>query len=253
MKGLICCIILVGIDSMIDGNTYVIIANGPFLARTIIQEIIKDKIILALDGAVNQLLHWQMQPDIVLGDFDSIYADNFQAIQPSCQIIYTPDQNNTDLEKAIAYCDQLDSVKAIHIMCATGGRMDHDYHHMRLLQALYDPQRPIFLHTEYQSIFFVRDYNYIKIKGQQGDYCGIFGAPRAHMRCHYGLAYGNEADYFLYAGHESSSNQIIGDKGACIDIVGEALIMHPPMYKTQRQFFELPRVEQLRLLLQDAC
>ena len=52
---------------------FIIIANGPFLARDIIIEAIQDRQILALDGAADKLLTLSISPHIILGDFDSIH------------------------------------------------------------------------------------------------------------------------------------------------------------------------------------
>ena len=256
---------------------YLIVANGPFIAKSILQEIAGNKILVALDGAADQLRERGMNPDIIIGDLDSIddLAYYRQSYQPICWdpvnfkalsslilskkklLIQATDQNNTDLQKAIQFCDQM-SIKpeAIHIVCALGGRIDHEQSNQRDLRTFYQPHRPIFLHTEYQSLFFTSAIKNLQIKGLHQDYCGIFGSPWAKMNVHYGLVYdgalpASHDGYELFSSHDSSSNQIVGNRGALVDIEGHALIVQPPMFHAQRKFIAKSRCEQLQELLND--
>jgi len=248
---------------MMDTNTYLIAADGPFLSKSLIAEASQNKCIIALDSAANQLANRGFKPDIILGDLDfddekaaeqlwGIQKTSLQPYQGKNGVLIVPakNKNYTDLEKAVHFCDQ-NNADAIHILCATGGRMDHDQTNIRLLEAAYSPDRSIFLHTAYQTLLFIRDQKQFIITGKEGDYCGIFGIPQAVMFCHYGLAYGTGKNYALYAGHDSSANQIVGSLGACLDIQGSALIAHPPMYEAQRTFSAASYKEQLLILLND--
>lgn len=226
---------------------YLVVANGPFLPKSIILEAAKDAKIIALDGAVHQLIHLGIKPHIVLGDFDSI---NLPFKAPEITLIPIKDQNQTDLQKALKYALQ-QGATSIHIVCALGGRMDHNQANLCAIQNEYTKHCPIYLHSEYQTAWIAEDETII-IRGMRYDYCGLFGAPTATMSVkNGGLEYGGPEPYELSSQQYSSSNRIIGHDNAVVEITGRALIIHPPMLQAQRIFSQKSRAEQLAELLQE--
>lgn len=210
---------------------YLIVANGPFLSASIIIEASQGACIIALDGAANKLARLGIKPDIILGDFDSFQEEDcFKEVEK----IMLPDQNFTDFQKSVKFA--MKEATSIHVVCALGGRLDHDQANIRSLQSEYSENCPIYLHNETQTMTFVRNKT-IMILGNHGDYCGLFGMPEAIMTVkNNGLAYASEKPYHLTLEKYSSSNRLVGDAGAIIDIKGSALIVNPPMFATQREF-----------------
>lgn len=197
-----------------------------------IDEVAENAIIIALDGATDPLMAFDIKPDIILGDLDSISA---QAQHSGIQLISIHDQNLTDLQKGIRWAKQ--NATSIHVVCALGGRMDHELSNMQTLLSEYSLDCPIYLYNEYQTLFVAKNQE-VMIQGLLGDYCGFFGAPEASMSVkNGGLAYGGETPYFLSQTQWSSSNQLIGNQGAVVEINGSAFIVHPPMLKAQRDAF----------------
>ena len=146
-------------------DDFLIIANGPFIAKHMLIEALRNKRSVALDGAVNKLREHSIKPDVILGDFDSINKDsralygihlpaaseNPYVGNESVLIVPALDQNFTDLEKAICYCDD-QGAKSITIICASGGREDH-YEGLRLaLKDSYKPTRKMIVHSDYGSM-----------------------------------------------------------------------------------------------------
>lgn len=203
---------------------YLIVANGPFLPKSIIAEAAQDACIIALDGAANKLMRLDIRPDIILGDFDSFQEEESLSSVKKIKLL---DQNFTDLQKALKFA--MRDATLIHVVCALGGRMDHEQANIRSLHSEYSANCPIYLHNEVQTLEFVRD-NTIHIKGMHHDYCGLFGMPEAIMMVkNAGLEYGSDAPYHLSLTQFSSSNRLVGDAGAIVEIQGEALIAHPLM------------------------
>jgi len=209
---------------------YLIVANGPFLAKAIIQEAAENACIIALDGAANKLVHLGIRPNIILGDFDS-FQEEFDIFNGIKKVLVS-DQNFTDLQKAIKFA--MKDATSIHIVCALGGRLDHEQANIRTLQSEYSASCPIYLHNDYQTMTFVRNQT-ILIAGNHHDYCGLFGMPKATMTVkNAGLEYGGEKPFFLSMSNFSVSNRLIGNQGAIVEIVGDALIVNPPMLVAQR-------------------
>lgn len=218
---------------------YVIVANGPFLAAPLMQAVTRHACVIALDGAANQLARLHLIPDLILGDFDSFQEE--EVLTPILKIQLL-DQDLTDFQKAIHFAmydapsHGFKLATEIHIVCATGGRFDHDQANIRTLKAAYNPACPMYLHNESQTLTFARNET-IHIQGKHHDHCGIFGMPEAIMIVkNGGLEYGSTTPYPLTLTQFSTSNRLIGDVGAIVEIQGEALIAHPSFFYRQNSF-----------------
>ena len=101
----------------------VIVANGNFPTHHKPINILKKaKTIIACDGAADTLIDHNINPNIIIGDLDSLskeVKDNFQG-----QIINTIDQSEYDLRKAINYIHS-EGIQSVVILGATGKREDH--------------------------------------------------------------------------------------------------------------------------------
>lgn len=247
-------------------TAFLIIANGPFVARDIIIEAAKGKKIIALDGASVKLNKLNIKPDIILGDFDSMHHSEREALgieklfhdlqendlpyQTKDNITIVPAKNQllTDLMKALDYADQQHATE-ITLICATGGRMDHHEGAMRILRSHYKTNRPIILLTEQHGIRFVKNED-IKIEGIPGDKCGILAYPKAVMSST-GLEF-EAIDLALEFGlSENICNSLIAET-ATIHIEGEALVIMPPLLLAQREWMKKTLKEQYEVLLREA-
>ncbi len=216
-------------------SEYVIIADGPFLDKSRIQSVIQNRHIIALDGAANQLRKLSITPHVILGDFDSIDAcsqtywgikNTFHKLslqdepyQGNHHVLIVPaaDQNLTDLEKGIAYCDKHGATQ-ITLLCAAGGREDLHEGMKIALRTAYRRQRPIWVHTTHQTLRYVENES-ITFYGHSGDYCGFVAVNQ-------GLC---STDGLLYPCHDlpySVCNRLQG-KSATIHVKGGALLIMP--------------------------
>lgn len=234
---------------------FIIVANGQFLVREIIQEAMRGKIIIALDGAADRLLKLGMLPHIIVGDFDSINKNTWgirEQHEPhigthGVKIIPSQDQNFTDLTKAIRYCD-IQGAASITLVCATGQRLDHHESAVRALRAEYKKERPMMLHTEQQSLRFAKNET-VFLQGRVGDKCGIVAFPAGSFSSQ-GLEY--DVDHFaLNFGFTESTCNALREPKASVQIQGEALLIMPPLLKAQRAFMQNTEVERLQLQLRD--
>lgn len=214
-------------------SLWTIVANGSPLSIEELQERTNNRKTVYLDGAVNCLKSLNLYPDCILGDFDSIddlaywgvikerslpYIGNF-----GVSIIPAEDQNHTDLEKGILYCDSK-GADSIQIVQATGGRMDHLLGNLGLLKKYHRPNRELILLTENEQIHFLRDQE-ISIEGGIGGPCAILGYPEANITTS-GLAY-NSSSYLVKLGMQESICNAINEHKASISVEGEALVILP--------------------------
>lgn len=234
-------------------NKFLIVANGPFLPQSIIHELAEGRTVVALDGACNKLAKIGILPQVILGDFDSINAHEAllwgikelhdeitETSQPyygnhGIMIVPQKDQNYTDLEKAIKYCD-LQGAISIDIICALGGRVDQTLSNLRVLRSLYKKDRSIHLHSETQTMIFACNES-VEIHGKVGDYCGIVAFPEGSFTSQ-GLRYNGNAYQLRFGYSESTSNQL-ADSIAYVEVQGETLIIHPGRLKSQRAMMDV--------------
>ncbi len=104
----------------------VIIANGEETKQEIIKnELIDDPTIIAVDGGLLLCKKLNIIPHYILGDFDSIPVKIIEEYDSS-KLILRPNQNLTDLQKALEFASSLNPRK-IKIFAATGKRTDHTF------------------------------------------------------------------------------------------------------------------------------
>ena len=111
----------------------VILANGVFPQHEKPSSILSSAgTVICTDGSANYLEALSLKPHVIIGDLDSLKdKDSFEGL-----IVNDPNQNNTDLEKAIEFCI-MNAQKEIVILGAVGGRDDMSYANIQLLFKYY--------------------------------------------------------------------------------------------------------------------
>tara|TARA_B110000116_G_C16736702_1_gene536403 strand:+ start:671 stop:1300 length:630 start_codon:yes stop_codon:yes gene_type:complete len=101
----------------------ILLANGKFPEHKIpLDIIIESKNIICLDGAVNNLVKYNLEPSIIIGDLDSI---DFNLKKRYSEIIIeVHDQSKNDLVKGLDWLD-VRKYSEVTILGATGTREDH--------------------------------------------------------------------------------------------------------------------------------
>lgn len=120
-----------------------IIANGEACSFELLGELLEwSPLVIVLDSAINRVLELGIKVDVLLGDFDilrndseitllneqnikrAINLDKIREEQYPIEIVHTPDQDKTDLEKAFEYLIEK-GFPAVNVVWATGRRADH--------------------------------------------------------------------------------------------------------------------------------
>lgn len=102
-----------------------ILANGDPPSEALARRLALDHdLLLATDGAAHRAAGLGLTPDILCGDFDSVRLDVARAEFPKAEFVPTPDQEASDLEKAIRVARERGAAR-ITIIGAGGGRVDH--------------------------------------------------------------------------------------------------------------------------------
>ena len=109
-----------------DQEPALIIANGESCSAELLGQLLEwSPIVVVLDSAITRVLELGIKVDVLLGDFDRNFnAEKYKDSQYPIEIVYTPNQNKTDLEKAFDYLIE-QKIPAVNVVWATGRRADH--------------------------------------------------------------------------------------------------------------------------------
>ena len=99
----------------------VLVAGNRPLESNVI-EMAKDAFVIAADAGADRLLKYNIIPDQVIGDLDSI-SDNAATKLEEC-IVPNKDMKKTDLEKAVDFAFEKGATE-VTIVGWSGGRIDH--------------------------------------------------------------------------------------------------------------------------------
>ncbi len=136
-----------------DQEPALIIANGASCSQELLRELLEwSPLIVVLDAAIERVLELNIKIDVLLGDFDNGFdADKYSQCQFPIEIVHTPDQNKTDLEKAFDYLIAR-KIPAVNVIWATGKRADHSISNMTNI-VRYKDQLKIVLFDDHSRIF----------------------------------------------------------------------------------------------------
>jgi thiamine pyrophosphokinase len=103
-----------------------IIANGESCSTELLGQLLEwSPFVVVLDSAIHRVMSLGIKIDVLLGDFDrEINLDEIKQNQYPIEIIHTPDQDKTDLEKAFDFLIER-GFPAVNVVWATGRRADH--------------------------------------------------------------------------------------------------------------------------------
>jgi thiamine pyrophosphokinase len=109
-----------------DQEPALIIANGAECSAELMGQLLEwSPLVIVLDNAIDRVLDLGIKIDVLLGDFDDDFnPEVYLERQFPLEIVHTPDQEKTDLEKAFDYLIER-GIPAANVIWATGRRADH--------------------------------------------------------------------------------------------------------------------------------
>jgi len=130
----------------------VLVANGPISwteASAIVATAAKP--LIAADGGANHLGRIGLRPDAVIGDLDSI-SPGIRKFIGEERMIHRPDQDRTDLDKALGYAFDELGLTRLTVLGATGGRLDHAVGNLGLLARMALGDRLVFVAADHRIL-----------------------------------------------------------------------------------------------------
>jgi len=204
-----------------------IFANGELSdlnkARLLPQQ--EDYIICA-DGGTRHALALDLQPNLVIGDMDSLKKGEWQNLEMAGIPIelYPHDKNETDLELAILRAIEL-APKEILVIAALGGRLDHTLGNLALLSDV----RLLAFNTRFddgvEEIFFCREQ--LQVYGRSGDLLSLIPWGEPVQSCQtQGLRWSLNRETLYPDKTRGISNEMLGDIATISIESGLLLIIH---------------------------
>lgn len=135
-----------------------LIANGESCQFELLGQLLEwSPVVVVLDSAIWRVLDFGIKIDVLLGDFDQaadgrdMDLDAVRARQYPLEVVHTPDQDKTDLEKGVEYLIER-GFPAVNIIWATGRRADHSLTNMTNIVRYKDQIRIVML-DDHSKIF----------------------------------------------------------------------------------------------------
>lgn len=140
-----------------DQEPALIIANGAACDAELLGQLLEwSPIVVVLDSAMERVVELGIKVDVLLGDFDNGFdVEHYKQSQYPIEIVHTPDQNKTDLEKAFDYLIQR-KVPAVNVVWATGKRADHTMTNITSI-VQYRNSLKIVLFDDHSKIFLLNE------------------------------------------------------------------------------------------------
>lgn len=138
-----------------DQEPALIIANGAACSYELMGQLLEwSPLVVVLDNAIDRVLELGIKADVLLGDFDNGFdAESYRNKQYPLEIVYTPDQEKTDLDKAFDYLIER-KIPAANVIWATGRRADHTITNLTNI-ARYRDMLKIVILDDYSKVFLL--------------------------------------------------------------------------------------------------
>lgn len=163
--------------------------------------------LVCADGGANSALKFDVIPDCIIGDLDSIRPEVYDYYYDKCEIIKIDRQNDTDVEKCIKHAVKKHCDEAL-LIGATGDRLDHSFCNLELVFKYFKDISIKILHQKSLLTAFSGKVNLNTVKGETISLYGIDSKTRVRSR---GLKYPLKNVALPFGKKESTSNVATGN------------------------------------------
>ncbi len=188
----------------------IVLANGQPLPEKIfnyLESIGYNKLICA-DGGANSAFKYELIPDYIIGDLDSIKPEIYDYYYDKCEIIQIVRQNDTDVEKCLKFAYK-NKFNDIILLGATGDRLDHSFCNLGITLKFFGKLRIRVIHQK--SILSVYKGTTI-LRTVPGETISIYGFDAKTKFVSEGLKYSLKNFALPFGAKESTSNIAIGEE-----------------------------------------
>jgi thiamine pyrophosphokinase len=167
--------------------------------------------LIAVDGGWLAHRHAQVEPDVVLGDFDSCGdLSEIEKTFPRSVLHKLSDQNLTDFEKALDWLLEREKPSKIIILGGLGKRMDHTLSNLMIAGRL-DPALRVVFDDEHEFVSRITPDSDLSLLGRAGASLSIIPIGDCEGVTSNGLEWELENMNFSWNRRISQSNRCVSD------------------------------------------
>ncbi len=161
----------------------------------------KDVVKVAVDGGLDLLRALKVQPDLYVGDLDSV-----RRVSPKIPAVFLPHEKNySDLRAALEICSQM-GVRQVEAWAVTGGRADHHWASIDELSALVIGLESLEAHGEDGAYIWVTPKAPLTLKTTPGNVVSLFSLKNASGVTTQGLAWNLKSEALVSGSHGLSNH-----------------------------------------------
>jgi len=188
----------------------IILANGKPPRKSVINYLFKSgySTLICADGGANKAKLLKLNPEIIIGDFDSISLNTFEYFYNKAKIIRITRQNDTDVEKALKWAIKNKFTEAA-LIGGTGDRLDHTFCNLGIVLKFFKKIK-INLIAE-RSVLIPYSGN-VELKTLPGETISLYGFNKKTKISTNGLKFQLKDEALPFGVRESTSNVAVGNK-----------------------------------------
>ncbi len=190
-------------------NRVVIIAGGDLEDDSWHREFIRaDDTVICADGGSAHALRMGINPDLVIGDLDSLPKTDKEALSALNKRVmqYPVAKDKSDLELALEYAVKTEPGEIVIIGALGGSRVDHCFINLLLLKKPLDENIPASIIDSKTEIRLFKSS--FKMNGQPGDIISLFSlTPGVEGLVTEGLKYPLKDEHLHFSSTRGLSNQ----------------------------------------------
>lgn len=177
---------------------------------------------ICADGAAETLQAYGKNPDVIIGDMDSITNEQLVHFK-SVKILKIVEQDTTDSEKALSYCLK-HKINKVSLLGGFGGRIDHSLHTIELIKKFHRKGLSITSFTEFEKVYLIdQKTNLLDKPGTRVSIIPIFGDV-SNVSLH-GFDFDLQNVIFKFGDFSSVSNRIKSSPATINFSNGELLVI----------------------------
>ena len=195
----------------IDSTVLVTLAGHAPSAELLQWRAEEAELTVAVDGGWSAHRSAELEPDVILGDFDSCgNLSEIEKVFPRSALHHLSDQNHTDFEKALDWIKQLGQPKKLVILGGLGKRVDHTLCNL-MIAGRVDSRIEIIFDDVHEYVSRVTSETPLHLKGRSGAKLSILPMGECKGVKSSGLEWELENLSFSWDRTISQSNRCLSD------------------------------------------
>lgn len=207
------------LEGIVKEKRCFIVGAGSFSGLSVLPE--PDDLIIAADGGYTYLKELNIEPDVLIGDFDSL-----ELIPEHRELIrHSPLKDDTDMALAVAYAAE-EGYRTFFIYGGLGGRLDHTLANLSLLNGMSKQGLESYLIGEKMIITAISEEAVFFSENMKGTISVFCMGEKATGIYEKGLKYGLEDAVMTADVTLGVSNEFIGTESSISTKTGTLVIIY---------------------------